>query len=62
MTLIISPDVSPSLSNPNMVKNMSLALVSGGSFAVLDGNGNVGEDIFEVTDDMADECAPSGTP
>ena len=39
-----------------MVKNMSLALVSGGSFAVLDGKGNVGEDIFEVIDDMADEA------
>ena len=39
-----------------MVKNMSFALVSGGSFAVLDGNGNVGEDIFEVIDDMADEA------
>ena len=39
-----------------MVKNISLALVSGGSFAVLDGNGNVGEDIFEVIDDMPEEA------
>ena len=42
-----------------MVKNISLALVSGGSFAVLDGNGNVGEDMFEVMDDMADEALES---
>ena len=38
-----------------MVKNISFAFVSGGSFPVRDGKGNAGEDIFET---IADDAIP----
>ena len=39
--------VSPSFKRPNIVKNMSLALVSGGNLVDLEGNGKVGEGGLE---------------
>ena len=46
--------VSPNLSNPSIVKNINLALVSGGSLVALEGNGSVGDVGFDNVDSSRD--------